>query len=160
MSWAFNLPWDSITTHARAANVDRLVMGAIVMAESGGDRLAVRAEPNYKWFCLPVDWAKRRGVTVEIEKVGQAKSYGYCQVMGAVCREYGFEGAFPDLLSDLSLHYGCKHFANYLKQYGQTTDAVAAYNAGSVRHASKFYVNQAYVDRVMGYYDALHRMQR
>lgn len=160
MTWAFNLPWDSITIHARVANVDRLAIGAIVMAESGGDKLAIRIEPNYKWFCLPADWAAKRKVTVEAEMIGQAKSYGYMQVMGAVCREYGFAGQFSDLLSDLSLKYGCQHFAKFLKQYGQTTDAVAAYNAGSVRHLNKQYVNQGYVDRVMGYYETLHRMQR
>lgn len=60
--------------------------------------------------------------------------------------------AFPRAKTDLAynLEYGATYLAQQYRRYGNWSDAVAAYNAGSVRHAaSGGYANQAYVSFVL-----------
>lgn len=155
MSWFFVFPWDLISLAAKPFNLDKLVVGSIVMAESRGEITAIRHEPKYRWLYNVDECARAASRTVAEETRGQMTSYGYMQVMGAVAREYGFDGEFDDLLSELSLEYGCRHFAAKLTRYGTIADAIAAYNAGSPRRVSGEYENQDYVNRVMGYYRQL-----
>jgi len=53
----------------------------------------------------------------------------------------------------VGLEYGCQYLQWQFERYGELSDAVAAYNAGSVRLSEDgSYVNQAYVDKVMRAY--------
>jgi hypothetical protein len=68
--------------------------------------------------------------------------------------DYYHPDAFPRAKTDVAFNidYGAKYLASQFRRYGSWPDAVAAYNAGSVRRtASGQYVNQAYVDWVMAH---------
>lgn len=61
-------------------------------------------------------------------------------------------GAFPQAKTDIvfNLEYGAKYLASQYKRYRNWRDALAAYNAGSVkRDSSGGYINQKYVDTVV-----------
>jgi soluble lytic murein transglycosylase-like protein len=83
----------------------------------------------------------------------QKTSFGLMQVMGAVFREYGFEGWLSQIVTspELQLEFGCKHLSKKIRRYGKES-GIAAYNAGSPRRKpdGKF-VNQYYVDNVLRY---------
>lgn len=73
------------------------------------------------------------------------------QVMGAVARELGHEGAMHKLCEpEKGLTYGTKLLKKLVNKYENIEDAVAAYNAGSPRRTEDGeYVNQYYVDAIM-----------
>jgi soluble lytic murein transglycosylase-like protein len=125
---AHGLPWQGVK--------------AIVYVESSFNPWAYRYEPHYQYLV---------GTNLRVtEQVGQQTSWGLMQVMGAVAREYGFTGWFPELCQpEVGLEYGCKHFKRYADRYGNWIEAIAAYNAGSPRKAGDQYVNQSYVDKVL-----------
>lgn len=126
---------------------------AICKVESGLNPHAYRHEPAYPWLwdCaknapLPVSAAVagRRspppefrapaGISALSEWVGQQSSWGLMQVMGAVAREYGFRGHFPQLCFPTDgLALGCRHLAQFQKRFGSGygwAGAVSAYNCG------------------------------
>lgn len=119
---------------------------AIVHTESSGNPWAYRYEPHYKYLV---------GSNLRVtEQVGQQTSWGLMQVMGAVAREHGFTGWFPELCQPaLGLEYGCRHLKRYADQYGHWHDVIASYNAGSPRKVGEQYVNQSYVDKVLRAWD-------
>jgi len=100
---------------------------AIIGTESSGDPNAMRTEPS--------------GVT----------SYGLMQVLDSTARDLGLTAA-PDalLIPDVGIRFGVRYLAHQLARYGgNVANAVAAYNAGSVRFdQQERIVNQAYLDRV------------
>lgn len=123
---------------------------AIIQIESGGDRCAMRYEPNYQWLYQPYD-VKPKTSTRETEETGQKFSYGPMQVMGGTARELGYRGWLSDLCGPKGVQYGVKYLNQLYSKYGDWTDVVAAYNAGKPRKAADgSYVNQGYVDKVMG----------
>lgn len=68
--------------------------------------------------------------------------------------DYWHPEAFPRAKTDVAfnIEYGAKYLASQYKRYGDWHDAVAAYNAGSVKKdASGRYTNQPYVDFVFGH---------
>jgi len=146
---------------------------AVVEVESGGDVCAWRAEPAYRYLWDVVHGRPFRRVTASesasetppwdfytrvgsrtTEWWGQQASWGPMQIMGAVAREYGFAGHFPNLCGVHGVHYAATHMAmlrdRFLSRYGWP-GVVAAYNAGSVRwadsHETRF-TNQTYVDKI------------
>jgi hypothetical protein len=71
--------------------------------------------------------------------------------MGQVARELGFQGSFYSLLEPIvGLEWGCKKLSRCYERYGANDDGIAAYNAGSPRKENGKYVNQEYVDKVLG----------
>lgn len=160
MSWIFGLPWDHISQTAIRFNLDRLIVAAIVMTESSGDPDAERYEVNYRWLYKPESFTTFLGNSLSEEKKNQRTSFGYMQVMGAVCRELGYSGPLKAIKSNLSLHYGCMLFARLLKKHDDDIHkAIASYNAGSPRYARNGdFVNQGYVDKVLGYYNTLTKV--
>lgn len=157
----------SIKTHAINHGLDASLVAAICMAESSGDQYSMRFEPGWKYFLSVEEFAKKSRVTVDTEKTAQAFSYGLMHVIGSVGRQHSLEeikdGEIPllspnDALSrmydvDVNLHYGCRHLRKYLNRLGgNELDAIAAYNAGWPRRkADGSYMNQFYVDTVMGF---------
>jgi soluble lytic murein transglycosylase-like protein len=122
--------------------IDPALVHAIIERESGHGQAA-----NY---------VKYRGVVPES---GGHFSFGPMQVYDDTVRtvlKLGFPGA--DLAShpNLGIWYGTKYFAMLVKQFaGDTARAVAAYNAGpgnSSRNAAGKFVNQSYVDAVLGFW--------
>ena len=166
---------DFIGSSALYYKIDEKIVKSIIVVESSGKTYAQRYEPNYiyLWDCksqkpymlsnrskIPDDFyaqAKNGSAmsTRETEFHGQKTSWGLMQVMGAVAREYGFDGYLAELcIPNIGIDYGCRHFSSYVKRYrhSQTAlhDAIAAYNAGSaVRMDDGKYRNQVYVDKVL-----------
>lgn len=137
----FDLPWELIE--------------AFATVESSLNPWALRYEPQYKYLYL----LDNRSHLSPTERVGQMCSWGLMQVMGAVAREHGFKGYFPQLCDPIvGLRYGCLHVTKFRAKYGQWSDVIAAYNAGSPRREPtnpKSYVNQFYVNKVLTVWNGL-----
>ena len=158
--WAvIAIPFNMIYGIAQKHGVDPLLVAAMVWKESRGDCLASRHEAHYNddWLVEPEKYARKFLLEVEHEKYLQKTSWGYMQVMGATARWLGFTGQHPKLTQpNVGLEYGCKYLKRQLDRYKVTTDAIAAYNAGSVRkNGMGQYINADYVRDVMGYYKEL-----
>ena len=126
-------------THGLPVNLVK----ALCHTESAFDPWAFRHEAGYRWL---VGDKLTMSIT---ERIGQMSSWGLMQVMGAVAREYGYAGPFPQLCDPvIGLEYGCRHFARYVAKYPTWPDAIASYNAGSPRKTGDVYVNQTYVDKI------------
>lgn len=115
---------------------------AICMTESSGNEFAIRYEPNYKWLL---------GANISnAERLGQKTSWGLCQVMGAVAREYGYTDQFSGLWDPrTNLKYGVKHIKRLKAKHGSWPPAIASYNAGTPVLVDGKYKNQGYVDKVL-----------
>ena len=137
----FDLPWELIES--------------LATVESSLNPWALRYEPQYKYLYL----LDNRSQLSPTERVGQMCSWGLMQVMGAVAREYGFKGYFPQLCDPVvGLRYGCLHVTKFRAKYGQWSDVIAAYNAGSPRREPTnpwSYVNQFYVNKVLTVWNGL-----
>lgn len=130
--------------------VDPLLIKAICRVESSLNAFAIRFEPAYKWQYKPTEFANKNCITPQTEAVLQSCSYGFMQVMGSVAREYGYTGPLNAITWQEALYYSVKHLSNKLEKYTETKDAIAAYNAGSVRKTpTGEYVNQDYVKKVL-----------
>lgn len=124
------LPWELIRRLAGGVVTPEL-LGAIVMTESSGQQNATRFEPKYRWLYQPERLAALMGVAVEVELNDQKTSWGLCQVMGAVAREYGFIRELPLLLRpQANLAMAVRHLHNYAKRYSDLDDVISAYNDG------------------------------
>lgn len=112
---------------------------------------AVRCEPTYKWTWMVEEHAAELGITQTTERTLQKMSWGLMQVMGATARELGFGAPLTQLvLPEAGLEWGLRYLAQKVKRHKETTDAIAAYNAGSPRRGSDGrYKNQDYVDKVL-----------
>lgn len=141
-----------ITSAAQKHRIDPALVYAVCRQESGMDQHAFRYEPAYRWLVSP-NMVKPMTCSVESEIMLQKTSIGIMQVMGAVFREYGFTGWLSALFGDMNrqLDYGCLHLAKKISRYGLPA-GIAAYNSGSPRELSnEKFVNQHYVDNVIGY---------
>lgn len=148
----------AIHNAAKAQGIDPLLFEAICRIESSLDPYAVRFEKDYLYLFEVRENAARYRLSIETEGALQKFSYGLAQIMGAVCREYGYKSSLVHLATDWqsSLKYSAKHLAKFLKKYPLTSDAIASYNAGSPRRKNGFYVNQSYVDKVLAAYEKLN----
>ena len=127
------------------------LVGAIITVESNWEPLALRFEKDFNYLTIPQKYAKKNKTSLDTEIALQRFSYGLCQIMGGTARWLGYEGALLDLLDvETNLRWALKHLANLEKTYEESSDVIAAYNAGSPRRKSSGeYVNQTYVNRVM-----------
>lgn len=125
---------------------------AFIEVESGGDPLAVRYEPAYKYLVDPLIGAKAAGTTVDTEVQCQKMSWGLMQIMGGVARELGFKGQMPQLCDPaVGLYWSCKLIQRIHESVQTDFDVMAAYNGGlgAVRNSvNGHYSNQPYVDKV------------
>jgi soluble lytic murein transglycosylase-like protein len=141
-----------IRSLASEKNVSQELALAIAQVESSNDAWAVRYEPGYRWFYFDREHADRINISVVTERVFQATSWGAMQVMGAVCREYGYRGPLQ-LLSvewELALMYSVEHLKRLQVRFGSDwATLAAAYNAGSPRKTpGGLWENQRYVDKI------------
>jgi soluble lytic murein transglycosylase-like protein len=142
---------EHIHTVALAHQLPRGLVHAICHVESSMNPFAIRYEPSFKWL------AGDQGHMSPTERIGQMMSWGPMQVMGAVAREHGFAGWFPELCTlPTGILYGCLHLARFKAKYDVWLDVIAAYNAGSPRRAPDGrYANQSYVDKVLHVWQTL-----
>lgn len=121
---------------------------AVTMKESSFREYAIRYEDHYQWL------VGDQGTMSVAERLGQKHSWGLMQVMGGLARELGFTGAFHELWTpETGLKYGMLYLNKLYKRHGNWPDTLAAYNAGSVRRVDGKYVNQAYVDAVLKFWN-------
>lgn len=171
-TWFWNVPWDAVRAAANDFNLDPLLVGAVVIVESYGNVCAQRYEPGFYDRYLrhdriahehrmhALDMSSLLSSTYQTEIHGRATSWGAMQVMGQVAREKGFTGWFPELCdARTGMEYGAMHLREKLDEYGGVLpDAVAAYNAGSVRRSNGEYENQGYVDKIFHRYAQLKKL--
>jgi len=148
--WVLKLPWEIIEEVADGENVPSQLLGAIVQAESGNNKWAVRFEPKYKWLYKAKELAQDQGITEQSEIALQMFSWGLSQVMGATARELGLRGPLFQLLDEkTNLEYAAKVLKKLAGRFKSGDDIIAAYNAGfPVKTITGKYKNQGYVDRV------------
>lgn len=150
MQWMEHLDTDLLQRAADSCDLDLVLLAAIVQTESAGVPARVRYEGHYRWLVDPPHHAERLGITADTETVLQRCSWGLMQVMGATAREMGFDRHLPELCDPaLGLLYGGLYFKRQFARYKNIQDAIAAYNAGSVRLIGDKYENQLYVDKVL-----------
>lgn len=161
-----------ISRYAKFYDLREGLVKAIIEVESAGEIYAWRVEPPYRYLVnlgtgrpfrklTPAEIASERAPTDfvydrrlgsrDTEWWGQQASWGPMQVMGAVAREYGFRGRFPELCGDKGVHFGCAYLAALFQRFGWAglPGVIAAYNAGSPRYTdSGAFVNQGYVSKV------------
>jgi len=145
----------------RASNIygiDTKIIAAIIMHESSGNPYAIRFEPLF--YLMLKQHIKRTGeILTKTELISRAMSWGLMQVMGQTARELGFKEPYLAQLCDpwMGIFYGCKYFEKQFKRYGNHMDAIAAYNAGSVRKDNNGeYKNKKYVKTVLRYIEELN----
>ena len=165
---------EAVRTESQRRRVPVQLVYAICRIESSNDPFAWRVEPPYRYLVnvmtgqpfralsaaeiaserAPADFPYHRALSSrDTEWWGQQASWGPMQVMGAVAREYGFDGPFPMLCGFAGLRYGIQHLARlrdaFLGEHGWE-GVVAAYNAGSPRRAAGGeWVNHRYVAHVV-----------
>lgn len=152
MSWHLKIKHDFIKQNEEFYKLPKNLLPAIIMKESSWNENVVRFEPHYSYLCDVKGFARRIGASEETEKVLQMSSFGFCQIMGAVAREYNYQGWLTDLLKpEINIKYGARHLKAYLAKYpAGITDAISSYNQGSPRKDQKGkYINQDYVDSVL-----------
>ena len=145
-----------IADRANANGIDPALLQAICTIESSLIPEAMRYEPNYRWLWFTRDVASRvsvkiPGYSVDTETALQKFSFGLPQIMGAVCRELGFDGLLQDLPKSpvIVLDLACKHLKKFMTKYPNETDWISAWNQGNAGKTSGgFYNNQIYVDKV------------
>lgn len=151
-AWANRVPREKIEAASEKYQLDPVLVASVVMTESGGNAKAARYEKGYHWVTDTAFWAKKCHITEATELMLQSCSWGLMQVMGATARDVGYTGFIPDLcIPELGLDVGCHYLHRLMVRHGSINDAVAAYNAGSVRISNGKYDNQEYVDRVAGW---------
>jgi soluble lytic murein transglycosylase-like protein len=126
------------------------IVTGIVCQESSGNPNATRYEPGFFRRYI-----QKLGIGGE-EGKGRSTSWGLMQLMGQCAREIGFTGPFHTLLiPEIGLYWGCKQLLRFRDRHFTAhgwAGVIAAYNAGSPRKGKDGrYVNQDYVDKVLGY---------
>jgi len=152
-------PWRLLVDSAALKHgIEQALLAAIIQTESGGDMWVTRYEPQYNYLYFARNNAENNKITVATEETLQRMSWGLTQLMGGVCRELGFEGQIPQMITpELNLDYACRFIKQKQQKYGDDPCVTyAAYNAGSIRKLpSGFYVNQKNVDRFYSIYQTM-----
>jgi hypothetical protein len=143
---------EAIQAIAKEQKIDPKLLQAICTVESSLKTNLVRFEPSYSYLFQTSTWATKLLISQDTEAACQRFSYGLGQVMGAVCREYGYKDNLMNLVTDWksALKYSAMHLAKLSKNRPNLQDAIASYNAGTVKKtADNLYMNQSYVNKVM-----------
>ncbi len=150
--WFGKISWDHLHKICDDLDIDADIAAAIIMTESGGDPLAIRFEPKWKYYVTPDTYARTTHITYETERYLQSCSWGVMQVMGAVARECGYVGHILRLAEmPIGLLYGCKKLKKCLDKYNEV-EAISAYNCGTpMKTPAGKYTNQDYIDKVLSF---------
>lgn len=144
--WSRQDDYDAMLYGAAAAHgITPPLLKALVAAESAFNPRAYREEPPKASLPPTPDYPN-----------GGDASYGLTQVLSRTARGMGYAGSLGGLFDvATNLNLGATYLGQQLRRYsGDIAKAVGAYNAGSARYtASGAFINQVYVDRVLGYLD-------
>jgi soluble lytic murein transglycosylase-like protein len=145
------LPNGTIAVCAAQYNISPILLMAIILVESGGNKFATRYQHGYQYLYKVLAFSKLLNLNYTTEKSFQSTSHGYVQIMGATARFLGFTG-YPTQLydADINIRYGAKLLGQLRRRYGNDLDAISAYNQGQPFKTKKgFYKNQEYVNKVV-----------
>jgi soluble lytic murein transglycosylase-like protein len=135
---------EMIESHPDRGELPVELVLAICAVESSCQAGAYRPEPNYRWL------VGNRELMSVAEMIGQKSSWGLMQTMGAVAREYHFDGSFTELWEPkIGLRYGMLHLNKLYRKHKNWPDTIASYNAGTPIKIDGKYQNQGYVDKVL-----------
>jgi len=135
----------------KVMNLPLDIVVAMIITESSGNIKAHRVELAFykRYIQDKLPWTSMEWYD-DPNRI--SASYGLLQVMYTTAYGHGFRGKPEDLFDPhLSLLFGCLEYKAKLDKYnGEPINAVAAYNAGSVRFKSDGkYENQWHVDKVL-----------
>lgn len=148
-AWARDFPWVILARCAQAYHIDVNLLAAILKTESAGNQYVTRFEPKIKKYYEPQRFSKNNNETLETERVMQASSFGYMQILGRTARMLGFSKPLAMLYNaDINIEMACLVIKDMRFRYSDEKDLIAAYNAGAARKDGSKYLNQVYVDRV------------
>jgi hypothetical protein len=160
---------DQLAPIAARHDLDPALILAFIQVESSNNLFAVRAEPVYRYVwnvktnkpfrklgasevraCTPpADFPSIHGSRCT-EWWGQRSSWGPMQVMGAVARELGFRGFFPELCGEPGIEIGCKLLVRLRARFKDDLGfMISAYNCGTPHYLEGRFSNQDYVDHVL-----------
>lgn len=130
--------------------IDEKIIRGIIHAESGGVIFSVRNDTRAL--------SKQAWAVNAIKKLGLEKnkykffSGGLMHPLYLNAVSFGFRGSFYEFLNpEVNIEIGCKILKGYIKKYkGNIKDAIASYNIGSAKIRNGKYINQDYVDKVIG----------
>lgn len=147
----YKIPETLIYRIALETNVDALLISAIVIKESGGNRWAQQYQPDYPYVHKVSEFARAIGCSYTTELHMQRTSWGLMQIMGGTARSLGFRGWFGELLDpETNLRFGARYLVQLKKTYGLETDVISSYNQGQpFRTLEGKYKNQEYVDDIL-----------
>ena len=137
-----------IKFYAERANIDPILVTAVVLTESNGKAHAYRYEDGYYHAYIEHNTKYK-----DMSKDRISASYGLMQIMFLTAVDYGFpiHSAPEELfLPATNLIYGCKILRSLLTWAGgDVNKALCAYNGGRGATAREPYPNQAYADKVL-----------
>ncbi len=128
-----------VYAEAARRGLDPLLIKAVIAKESSFNPREIRPEPQ-------INDASR----------------GLMQVLYGTAKMMGYAGPADGLFEpETNIRFGAAYLAHQLTRYnGNVPSAVAAYNAGTARTTERgHFLNQAYVDRVLGYYEEFKRRE-
>lgn len=134
--------------------VDPNWLKAIVSTESSWNQYAIRYETSYQFLYQPERFAKLACVTLATEIATQKMSWGLGQLMGGLAREQGHTGMLSELIKpEVNIKHMCIRIDHLKKISQEPQDVFSMYNGGpgAIHKSNGVYLNQAYVERVMGY---------
>lgn len=134
--------------------VDPNWLKAIISTESSWNQYSIRYEVNYQFLYQPERFAKLAMVTLSTEIATQKMSWGLGQLMGGLAREQGHTSMLSELIKpEVNIKHMCIRIDHLKKISEVPQDVFACYNGGpgAIHKANGVYLNQAYVERVMGY---------
>lgn len=139
---------DALVGASRAVGIRPPLLIGLAWKESSFLWWASKFEPHYPYLWDTKGWKPTRleseihsiGITTpDTELVQQRTSWGVCQVLGAVAREFGFKEPLLSHLLDVTLSatYGARYLAKLLERHkGDEADALSSYNAGAPTEAN------------------------
>jgi soluble lytic murein transglycosylase-like protein len=141
---------DLINRTSKIVGVDSNLCVAIADHETNLDPNKTRFESEWTYFHLPTYYSQKNGISLKTEKCLQSISWGAMQVMGAVCRELGYEDQLPLMIRpELGILFGCRKLKSLSAKYSVEYDVIAAYNAGTpIKDINGMYKNMFYVQDV------------
>lgn len=141
-------------------DLDPNLVLSICQVESNFRYQSARYEANFNYLFKADDYAKSQNITFDTEATFQKISWGIMQIMGGTARHLGFSGWLPTLSElEVGLFWSCRYLDNLCHKYSSLEDQIASYNAGSPRKLKDGkYLNQLYVDKVLGVYSKLGQL--
>jgi hypothetical protein len=147
----YKVPEILVARIALETGVDALLISAIIIKESGGNKYAQQYQPDYPYVYRVSEFARSIGCSYSTELHMQRTSWGLMQIMGATARYLGFSGWFGQLIDpETNIRFGARQLSKLLKTYGLESDVISAYNQGQpFRAQDGRYKNQEYVNDIL-----------